>query len=128
REERGEYPSASCRSRFGARVVTLEPGVAPAVEGAAEQSGTRLPHQRHEEMYIVQGEEAQAEDLVGEEQVAHVRAREARAAGAVALRVERLAVGSKLGALDVQAAVARERRAVAPHPRRRDAVEQIDAA
>ena len=54
-------------------MVALEPCVAPAVEGAAEQGGARLPHQRHEEMYIVQGEEAQAEDLVGQEQVADVR-------------------------------------------------------
>src|SRR6188508_2536664 len=89
RGAREECSNASCGSRFGARVVALEPCVAPAVEGATEQGGARLPHQRHEEMYIVQGEEAQAEDLVGQEEVAHVRAREARAAGTVALRVER---------------------------------------
>ena len=74
-------------------MVALEPCIAPGVEGAAEQGGTRLPHQRHEEMYIVQGEEAQAEDLVRQEEVADVGAREARAAGAVALPVEGAAVG-----------------------------------
>src|SRR5215203_3697344 len=92
----GECSNASCGSRFGARVISLKPCVAPAVEGAAKQGGARLPHQRHEEMYIVQGEEAQAEDLVGQEEVAYVRAREARAAGAVALRVQRPSVGAEL--------------------------------
>ena len=65
-------------------MITLEPRLAPAVECAAEESGARLPHQRHEEMYIVQGEEAQPENLVGEKQVADVSAAEPGAARAVA--------------------------------------------
>ena len=55
-------------------------------------------------------------------------AREAAAGGAVAVVVERAGIGAELGALDVEAAVARERGAVAAHARGRDAVEEVDAA
>jgi hypothetical protein len=51
-------------------MILEEPALAPSVEGAAEQGGARLPHQRHEEMYIVQREEAQAKDLIRQEEVA----------------------------------------------------------
>src|SRR5690349_3696243 len=125
---RGECPSASCGSRYGARVVTLEPRFTPAVECAAEESGARLPHQRHEEMYIVQGEEAEPEHLVGEKQVADVCAAETCAARTVALLVDGAPVRAELRALDVETSVARERGAVAAHARRRDAIEQIHAA
>src|SRR5207245_2738845 len=53
---------------------------------------------------------------------------ESATGGAIALRVDRPAVGAKLGALDVEPAVARERGAVAAHACRGHAVEEIDAA
>ncbi|HJX76483.1 MAG TPA: hypothetical protein VJ247_08995, partial [Gaiella sp.] len=81
-----------------------------------------------EEMYIVQGKQAKPEDLVGGEEVTDVAAREARARRAIALIIERARIGAKLGAFDVQAAVASERGTVSSHARRCDAVEEIDAA
>src|SRR5205085_11984949 len=87
----------------------------------------RRPHQSNEEMYIVQREQAMAEDLVGDEEVADVRAREAPARRAITFLVERSRIGPVLGSLDVDPSIRRERGTVAAHARRRDAVEQIDA-
>src|SRR4051812_24495388 len=109
--------SASCWSRRGAGVVALEPRGGPGVEGAGEQRVPRLPHEHHEEMYIVQRQEAEAEYLVGLPEVADVGAGEARAGCAVALRVDGALVRAELRAFDVEPAVAREHGAVAPHPR-----------
>src|SRR5688500_1275686 len=85
------------RSRSG--MVTGEPVAAPAVERAGANLGASPRHQRHEEMYIVQGEEAQPQDLIGHEEVPDVRAREARAGDAAARLVQRPRVGAELGAL-----------------------------
>ena len=45
----------------------------------------------------------------------------------IAIGIERPWIGAVLGALDVEPAIAGERRAVASHPRRRHAIEQVDA-
>src|SRR5688572_15194362 len=79
-------------------------------------------------MYIVQGEEAQPEYLVRDEEVPDVGSAESRAGGAIAIGVERLGIGAELGALDIEAPVPREDRPVPPHPGRRHAIEQIDPA
>ena len=67
------------------RVVAREPVAAPRVEGAGANRGARVAHQANEEMYIVQGEQAKPEDLVGDEEVADVGAGESAAGGAVAV-------------------------------------------
>src|SRR3982750_863478 len=69
-----------------------------------------------------------AEDLVGDEEVADVRAREAPARRAVTFLVERSRIRPVLGALDVDPSIRRERGTVAAHACRRDAIEQVDAA
>src|SRR5438270_431823 len=79
-------------------------------------------------MYIVQGEEAQPEYLVGHEQVPDVGAGEPGARRAIAIGVEWPWIGAVIGALDVEPTVPSEHRAVASHPRRRHAVEEVDAA
>src|SRR5207253_5151575 len=76
-------------------------------------------------MYIVQGEEAQPEYLVRDEKVADVGSAESGAGGAVAFRIEWSRIGAILGALDVQAYLARERRTISSHPSRSHAVEQV---
>ena len=113
---------------YRSRVVAREPVAAPRVDRSGADRVARVAHQADEEMYIVQGEQAQAEHLVGDVEVADVGAGESAARGALALVVERPRVGAELGALDVEAAVAREDGAVAAHARRCDAVEEIDAA
>jgi hypothetical protein len=52
-------------------------------------------------MYIVQGKEAEAEYLVGDEEMPDVRSAEPRARRAVALRIERTRICAELRALDV---------------------------
>src|SRR5687768_10822685 len=79
-------------------------------------------------MYIVQGEEAQPEYLVGDEEVPDIGAAESYAGGAIAFRIERLRIGAELGALYVEPAIAGEDGAVPTHARGCHAVEQIDAA
>ena len=79
-------------------------------------------------MYIVQGQQAESEDLVGDVEVAQIGAGEARAGGAIAAFVEGALVVPELGPLDVEASVGGENRAVAAHARRRHAVEQVYAA
>src|SRR5262249_42429407 len=74
------------------------------------------------------GKQAKPEDLVRREEVADVRARESAARRAIAFLVEWPLVEAEFSPLDVEPAVARERRAVPPHPRRRDAIEEVDAA
>src|SRR3954463_1293242 len=68
-----------------------------------------------------------AEDLVGDEEMADVRTREAPACRAVTFLVERSRIRPVLGALDVDPSIRRERGAVAAHARWRDAIEQVDA-
>src|SRR5690349_14189956 len=68
------------------------------------------------------------ENLVGDEEMADIRSREATARGTVAPFIERARIGAKLSALDVDASLGRERRAVPSHARRRDAIEEIDTA
>src|SRR2546423_6178897 len=79
-------------------------------------------------MYIVQGEQAEAEYLVGHEEMSDVGAAESSAGRAIAIGVERPGIGPEFSALDVEPPVARERSAVSSHSRRGDAVEQVDAA
>ena len=116
-----------CRG-FRSRVVAREPLTGPRIERPGADRSTRVAHQTDEEMYIVQGEQAKAEDLVRREEVPDVGARESAARRAVALRVERTPIGAKLGALDVETSIARERGTVASHPCRRDAIEKIHTA
>src|SRR4029077_20827277 len=104
----------------------LAPRVDRPPPGADRFAG--VAHETNEEMYIVQGKQAKAEDLVRGEEMPDVRARESAARRAVALLVERPLVEAELGPLDVEPAVAREGRAVAPHPRGGDAIEEVDAA
>src|SRR6185437_10263016 len=81
-----------------------------------------------QEMYIVKRKEAEAEDLPADEQMAQIRAAESRAGGAIAVPVQRAGVGAQLGALDIEPAVVGEDGARAPHARRGDAIEQVDAS
>src|SRR5688572_9599398 len=79
-------------------------------------------------MYIVQGEQAEAEYLVGDVEVPDIGAGEARAGGTVAGGVQGARIGPEFSALYVQPPFMGEDRAVPSHARRRDAIEQIDAA
>src|ERR1700694_985804 len=78
-------------------------------------------------MYIVQGEEAEPQYLVRHEEMPDVRSAEAGARGAIAIRVKGARIGAELRALDVQSPVPRESGAVSSHPRRRNAVEEVNA-
>ena len=111
-----------------AGVVAVEPVAAPRVEGAAGDRGARVAHQRTRKCTLCSESRRRPSSLVGREEVAEVGAREARAGGAVAVLVERPAVGAERRVADVEPAVAREGGAVAPHARGRHAVEQVDAA
>src|SRR5262249_35445963 len=113
---------------FRSRVIAREPVAGPRVERPSADRSARVAHQTNEEMYIVQGEQAKAEDLVGGEEMPDVRARESRARRAVALVIQRLRIGAVLGAFDVETPIARECSAVATHSSGRDAIEQIHAA
>src|ERR1041384_7659105 len=104
-------------------MVSREPIAAPRVDVPALNGGTRVAHQANEEMYIVQGQQAKAEDLVRGVEVPEVGAREPRARGAVAALVQRPLVRAELGALDVEPPVGGERRAVAAHARGSHTVE-----
>src|SRR5687768_6477897 len=79
-------------------------------------------------MYIVQGEQAEAEYLVGDVEVPDIGAGEARAGGTVAGGVQGARIGPEFSALYVLPPFMGEDRAVPSHARRRDAIEQIDAA
>src|SRR5687767_11395998 len=76
-------------------------------------------------MYIVQGQQAEPEYLVGDEKVADVCAGEAGTGRAIAVDVERPRVGAEFGALDVQPALMGEDRPVATDPGWGDTVEKI---
>src|SRR5437763_10795770 len=117
--------SSSCGG-YRSRVVAREPVAAPGADCAADDRGARIAHQANEEMYIVQGEQAQSEHLVGDEEVPQVTAGEPTTRGTIAIVVQRTRVAAKLGAFDVEPAVAREGGAVASHAGRRDAIEQVD--
>src|SRR5688572_11763840 len=109
-------------------MVARRPLAPPRSEGAGANRLARGAHQANEEMYIVQREQAQAENLVGDEQVAQVRPREPSACTAGACVINGSLAPAELGALDVEPAVLGEDRAVAAHARGRDAVEQVDPA
>src|SRR5688572_4406896 len=79
-------------------------------------------------MYIVQGEQADAEYLVAHEEMPNVGAAETTAGDTLAGLVERQGVVPVLGPLDVDAAGAREDGSVSPHARGGDAVEHVDSA
>src|SRR5688572_28111189 len=79
-------------------------------------------------MYIVQGEQADAEYLVAHEEMPNVRAAETTAGDTLTALVERQGVVPVLGPLDVETAGAREDGSVSPHARRGDAVEHVDSA
>src|SRR4051812_27315155 len=129
--ERGAVRAARMSSSCGgyrSRVVAREPVAAPSADRTADDLGARIAHQADEEMYIVQGEQAQPEHLIGDEEVPQVAAGKPAACGTIAGVVERTRIGAKLGAFDVEPAVAREGGAVASHTGRRDAIEQVDPA
>src|SRR5687768_4204098 len=77
-----------------APMVAFQPRAAPAGEGARGHLEARLLGQSDQEAEVVHGEEAQREQLPGDEQVPQVGAVVARARGAVAARVDRLAVAA----------------------------------
>ena len=70
-------------------MIAGEPVTAPALERAGLNSSACVAHQRNEEMYIVEAQEAQAEDLFRDEQVADVGLGEAPAGRTGALVVKR---------------------------------------
>src|ERR1700682_404320 len=110
------------------RAMARQPIARPRIEITAPDSVPRLPDERHEEMYIVQGEEAQPQDLFRHEEMPDVCSAEAGARGAIALGVERARIGAELRALDVQSPVPRESGAIPPHPSRCDAIEEVHAS
>src|SRR5690348_10913020 len=113
---------------YRSSVVPREPVAAPRGDCPGADRATRVAHQLDEEMYIVQGKQAKPEDLIGHEEMPDVRPRKSSAGAAIALLVQRTFVRAELGALDVEAAVPRERRAIATHSCGRHAVVEIDAA
>src|SRR5258705_11506504 len=110
------------------RAVTRQPVARPRLEIAFSNRLPRVAGERQEEMYIVQGEEAEPEDLIGDEEVPDIGSAESRADSAVAVAVEGPWIGAALGALDVEPAVAGEDRAIAAHTGGSEAIEQDDAA
>src|SRR6267378_1316881 len=110
------------------RAMARQPIARPGIEITAPDGIPRLPDERHEEMYIVQGEEAEPQDLLRHEEMPDVRSAEAGARGAIALRVKGVRIGAELRALDVQSPVPGESGPVPPHARWRDAVEEVHAA
>src|SRR5207237_9821217 len=64
----------------------------------------------------------------GDEEMSQVRAGEPPACGAVTVGIDREVAPPVLGALDVHAPVGCEHGAVAAHPRRSHAIEEVDAA
>src|SRR5450432_952309 len=115
-------------SMQGSKMIAVEPSLAPGFERAFGNGAPHIAHQRKQEMYIVQGEKMHAERLFRYEQVADVRTSESRAGRAVAPAVQRERIRSKLYVAYVESPLAREGGAGAPHPRRRDAVEEVDSA
>src|SRR5215210_4241927 len=79
-------------------------------------------------MYIVQGEQADAEYFVAHEEMPNVRPGETGAGCTVAALIQRQGIVAVLGALDVEAAGAREDCSVSSHPRWCNAVEHVDAS
>src|SRR5690349_13332487 len=120
-----EGATTECRERscswYRARVIARQPVVAPCADDAACDRSAGVAHETDQEMYIVQGQQAQAEYLVRREEMPNVRARESATCRAVACVVQWPPVGAEFGTLDVETAVARESGAVAPHARRSDA-------
>src|SRR5439155_14980617 len=88
------------------RPIAREPVARPRIEIAVFYRLPRITRERQQEMYIVQGEEAQPENLVRDEKVADVGSAESGAGGAIAFRIEWSRIGAILGALDVQAPLA----------------------
>ena len=78
-----------------------QPIAGPWVEITVSDCRPRLPDERQQEMYIVQGKEAEPKYLVGHEQMPDVRSAEPGARRAIALRVQRARIGAELRALDV---------------------------
>src|SRR5687768_12042492 len=79
-------------------------------------------------MYIMQRQETQPKHLVAGKKVADVGPREASARRALARLVEWTGVRAQLGAPDVELPIGGEGGALAPVPRRSDAVEEVHAA
>src|SRR5439155_6317199 len=79
-----------------------------------------------QEPEIMHAQEAESEELVLVHEVADVRAREARAGGAVAVLLERPGVACKARVAEVEAAARRDCRARARRAGREDAVEHVD--
>src|SRR5262245_24936656 len=78
-------------------------------------------------MQIVSGQEPCGEDLAGDEEMTQVGAREARAGGTGASRLERPLVVAMAGVPDRDAPARDERHAVAGVPRRQDAIEEVES-
>src|SRR6266550_2950332 len=115
-------------SEWQRSAVASQPVARPLVEIAALYRLPGIAGERQEEMYIVQGEEAQPEYLVGDEEVPDVRSAESRTGGAVTVDVEWPRIGAELGALDVESAVPGKDRSVPAHPGGCDAINEVDTA
>src|SRR5438105_429826 len=107
--------------------IPLEPFTCPRLNVSRDNGGPGAACQRQQEMYIVQREQAEAEYLVRDEQMAYVRAGEAGTRRAVTIFVHRPRIVAVPGVLDVHPADGCEHGAVASHSRGRDTIEEVDA-
>src|SRR5258705_8225862 len=126
-----EKPEVVAECSAGERrrgAVARQPIARPQLEIASSYRLPRIASERQKEMYIVQGEEAEPEDLVGDEEVPEIGSAESRAGSTVAVAVEGPRIGAELSALDVEPAVAGEDRAIPAHTGGSDAIDQVDAA
>src|SRR5687768_16355807 len=99
-----------------AGVVPGKPVAAPLLERAGHYCLARGASQREEEMYIVQGEQAEAEYLVGSVEVAYVGAGESRTRRAATRFVQWPRISLELGTLDVDPPIHRPCGSIAAHP------------
>src|SRR5438034_10657772 len=118
----GRRMSARFRSR-----VAAAPFGGPPCEPALADDRLHLVREPNQVPHIVQRQEPQPQQLLRDEQVPEVAAREGGAGLAVARLVQRPRILAVLGVANVHRAVGREGGAVAAVAGGRDAVEQIDA-
>src|SRR4051812_35256712 len=78
-------------------------------------------------MYIVQGEQAEPQDLIRYEEMADVGTRESSARCAVARLIQRFRIIPELGPLDVDPSLGRECRTISTHSGRCDAIKEVDS-
>src|SRR2546426_1689255 len=102
----------------------------PSLEWPQTPFGDRTPevgHQPEEEVNVVQAEEPERQQLLGDEEVAEIRARKSPARVAATPLLERPGVTGVLRMLDHERAIGGEALAVAGVPRGQHAIEEIHA-